>query len=438
MAGENVPVSIVVHVLDLVNSLWQRHHDSKDAAVLHPDGKGPAGMQGQTMAIWSDTSDASGRIISGRMKRQSSVKACRPARPDPAPSPGASSMIHERGDGLRSTTLRKKADPARRDWVAGMPAVQEGETVTVLRAEGAFSLVRLASGAEGFVQSKYLRMTYAGGSPSSGLSPPGCVAKQQSGPLKSSEALKTATLAAPSAPGRNDGSISSDNAGGRCVRQSPRGGAVGLDMRHDDDSSESEDCGGEECESKIVQEMRLGLEAGSLVKCPSCDKDFSNYQPRVKNAAIQRHINYIKRHGHCPQTCNDSPQTGAGQADTATVDAPTRRGPGRPRKYPSQSEKAGPRIAGRKIVKKQWRKRYATGRFRAGDIVTYRPSGQYDTFRAKIRNDWRVECVGPGPRPDQAHGDVFTDPLAWALARPNYDEKNPAITVVPVPWCAHG
>ena len=157
MAGENVPVGIVVHVLDLVNSLWQRHHDSKDAAVLHPDGKGPAGMQGQTMAIWSDTSDASGRIVSGRMKRQSSVKACRPARPDPAPSPGASSMIHERGDGLRSTTLRKKADPARRDWVAGMPAVQEGETVTVLRAEGAFSLVRLASGAEGFVQSKYLR-----------------------------------------------------------------------------------------------------------------------------------------------------------------------------------------------------------------------------------------------------------------------------------------
>ena len=350
----------------------------------------------------------------------------------------ATSMIHERGDGVRSTTLRKKADPARRDWVAGMPAVQEGETVTVLRAEGAFSLVRLASGAEGFVQSKYLRMTYAGGSPSSGLSPPGCVAKQQSGPLKSSEALKTATLAAPSAPGRNDGSISSDNAGGRCVRQSPRGGAVGLDMRHDDDSSEREDCGGEECESKIVQEMRLGLEAGSLVKCPSCDKDFSNHQPRVKNAAIQRHINYIKRHGHCPQTCNDSPQTGAGQADTATVDAPTRRGPGRPRKYPPQSEKAGPRIAGRKIVKKQWRKRYATGRFRAGDIVTYRPSGQYDTFRAKIRNDWRVECVGPGPRPDQAHGDVFTDPLAWALARPNYDEKNPAITVVPVPWCAHG
>ena len=208
MAGENVPEGIVVHVLDLVNSLWQRQHDSKDAAVLHPDGKGPAGMQGQTMAIWSDTSDASGRIISGRMKRQSSVSACRPA---PAPSPGASSMIHERGDGLQSTTLRKKADPARRDWVAGMPAV---------------------SGAEGFVQSKYLRMTYAGGSPSSGLSPPGCVAKQQSGPLKSSEALKTATLAAPSAPGRDDGSISSDNAGGRCVRQPPRGGAQRRPIRH--------------------------------------------------------------------------------------------------------------------------------------------------------------------------------------------------------------
>ena len=87
MAGENVPVGIVVHVLDLVNSLWQRHHDSKDAAVLHPDGKGPAGMQGQTMAIWSDTSDASGRIISGRIKRQPSVSACGPAPAPECPPP---------------------------------------------------------------------------------------------------------------------------------------------------------------------------------------------------------------------------------------------------------------------------------------------------------------------------------------------------------------
>ena len=385
MAGENVPVSIVVHVLDLVNSLWQRHHDSKDAAVLHPDGKGPAGMQGQTMAIWSDTSDASGRIISGRIKRQPSVSACGPA---PAPSPG-----------------RPATDS---------PASHLNRPMT------SFETRTLEDG--------------ACGSPSSGLSPPGCVAKQQSGPLKSSEAFKTATLAAPSAPGRNDSGISSDNAGSRCVRQLPRGGAVGLDMRHDDDSSGREDCGGEECESTIVQEMRLGLEAGSLVKCPGCDKDFSNHQPRVKNAAIQRHINYIKRHGHCPQTCNDSLQTGAGQADTATANVTKRRGPGRPRKYPPQSEKPGSRIAGRKIVKKQWRKRYTTGRFRAGDIVSYRPSGQHDTFRAKIRNDWHVECVGPGPRPEQADGDIFTDPLAWALNRPNYDEKNPAITVMPVPW----
>ena len=100
--------------------------------------------------------DTSGDAVLARMLAE---ELNMPGSPSQTPSRQgpASSMIHERGDGVRSTTLRKKADPARRDWVAGMPAVKEGETVTVLRAEDAFSLVRLASGAEGFVQSKYLR-----------------------------------------------------------------------------------------------------------------------------------------------------------------------------------------------------------------------------------------------------------------------------------------
>ena len=70
---------------------------------------------------------------------------------------GMATSIHVRGDGIGSTTLRKKADPARTNWVDGMPSVKQGEKVTVLRFDGPFSLVRLASGAEGFVQSKYLR-----------------------------------------------------------------------------------------------------------------------------------------------------------------------------------------------------------------------------------------------------------------------------------------
>ena len=72
---------------------------------------------------------------------------------------GMATSIHVRGDGIGSTTLRKKADPARTNWVDGMPSVKQGEKVTVLRFDGPFSLVRLASGAEGFVRSKYLRPT---------------------------------------------------------------------------------------------------------------------------------------------------------------------------------------------------------------------------------------------------------------------------------------
>ena len=69
--------------------------------------------------------------------------------------------IHERGDGVPATLLRKKADPAQ-EWADGLPEVAEGETVTVLRVEGAFSLVRLASGVEGFVRSKYIRAQVSG------------------------------------------------------------------------------------------------------------------------------------------------------------------------------------------------------------------------------------------------------------------------------------
>ena len=64
--------------------------------------------------------------------------------------------IHVRGNGVGSTLLRKKADPAH-DWVDNLPAVAEGETVRVIETEGAFSLVRLASGEQGFIWSKYLR-----------------------------------------------------------------------------------------------------------------------------------------------------------------------------------------------------------------------------------------------------------------------------------------
>ena len=38
--------------------------------------------------------------------------------------------IHERGDGVPATLLRKKADPAQ-EWADGLPEVAEGETVTV-------------------------------------------------------------------------------------------------------------------------------------------------------------------------------------------------------------------------------------------------------------------------------------------------------------------
>ena len=72
---------------------------------------------------------------------------------------GMATSIHVRGDGIGSTTLRKKADPARTKWVDGMASVKQEEKVTVFRFDGPFSLVRLASGAEGFVQSKYLRPT---------------------------------------------------------------------------------------------------------------------------------------------------------------------------------------------------------------------------------------------------------------------------------------
>ena len=70
--------------------------------------------------------------------------------------PGMATSIHVRGDGVGSTLLRKKADPAH-DWVDNLPAVAEGETVRVIETEGAFSLVRLASGEQGFIWSKYLR-----------------------------------------------------------------------------------------------------------------------------------------------------------------------------------------------------------------------------------------------------------------------------------------
>ena len=70
--------------------------------------------------------------------------------------PGMATSIHVRGDGVGSTLLRKKADPAH-DWVDNLPAVAEGETVRVIETEGAFSLVLLASGEQGFIWSKYLR-----------------------------------------------------------------------------------------------------------------------------------------------------------------------------------------------------------------------------------------------------------------------------------------
>jgi len=70
--------------------------------------------------------------------------------------PGMATSIHVRGNGVGSTLLRKKADPAH-DWVDNRPEVAEGETVRVIATEGAFSLVRLASGAQGFIWSKYLR-----------------------------------------------------------------------------------------------------------------------------------------------------------------------------------------------------------------------------------------------------------------------------------------
>ena len=70
--------------------------------------------------------------------------------------PGMATSIHVRGNGVGSTLLRKKADPAH-DWVDNLPAVAEGETVRVIETEGAFSLVRLASGEQGFIWSKYLR-----------------------------------------------------------------------------------------------------------------------------------------------------------------------------------------------------------------------------------------------------------------------------------------
>ena len=57
---------------------------------------------------------------------------------------GMATSIHVRGDGIGSTTLRKKADPARTNWVDGMPSVKQGEKVTVLRFDGPFSLVRAA------------------------------------------------------------------------------------------------------------------------------------------------------------------------------------------------------------------------------------------------------------------------------------------------------
>ena len=66
--------------------------------------------------------------------------------------------LHERNDGISSTMLRKKAD-ARRDpdvWVDGRHCVKEGEQVTVLLEDSGFSWVRLESGVEGFVKTKYL------------------------------------------------------------------------------------------------------------------------------------------------------------------------------------------------------------------------------------------------------------------------------------------
>ena len=70
--------------------------------------------------------------------------------------------MHVRGDGVGFTLLRKKADPAR-EWVDGCPSVTEGETVTVLKVDDAFSLLRLASGAEGWVWSKYIRALHEPG-----------------------------------------------------------------------------------------------------------------------------------------------------------------------------------------------------------------------------------------------------------------------------------
>ena len=132
----------------------QRAADTTDeAAEAGP--ADPAGAAGAAGAPCPPP-DTSGDAVLARMLAEELNMPGSPSQTSSRQGP-ASSMIHERSDGVRSTTLRKKADPARRDWVAGMPAVQEGETVTVLRAEGAFSLVRLASGAEGFVQSKYLR-----------------------------------------------------------------------------------------------------------------------------------------------------------------------------------------------------------------------------------------------------------------------------------------
>ena len=52
--------------------------------------------------------------------------------------PGMATSIHVRGNGVGSTLLRKKADPAH-DWVDNLPAVAEGETVRVIETEPACS-----------------------------------------------------------------------------------------------------------------------------------------------------------------------------------------------------------------------------------------------------------------------------------------------------------
>ena len=66
--------------------------------------------------------------------------------------------LHKRHDGISKTMLRKKADTWRDAdvWVDGRHCVKEGEQVRMLREDSGFSWVRLESGVEGFVNTKYL------------------------------------------------------------------------------------------------------------------------------------------------------------------------------------------------------------------------------------------------------------------------------------------